>query len=334
MPDIIVIGDINIDVMLSIPQYPIPGSETVATSVQLHTGGSAVNTAIALAKMDMEVGFIGRIGQDALAHKILDDLQDAGVDCTHVQVDPKVNTGMVFITVTADGERTMFSARGANVFTDAHAINPQYFTNCRWIHLSGYSFLSYHQYQTMMTALDLAENFPNTRVSLDVGTEPATHATAQILALLPRLDVIFPNEIELSLLSQGRAVNEALDYLLDDQKAHAVVAKRGSQGSILGVGNTRLSLPAIRIEVKDTTGAGDSFNAGVVLGRLVGLSWGASVALGNVLGGLATSEEGAAAHSINKKAVVRLLEKHLFYEEWHPHRASLEELSMYFEGML
>ena len=142
MPDIIVIGDINIDVNLTIPAYPMPGHEAVATSIQMYTGGSAVNTAIALAKMDMDVGFIGRIGLDALAGKVLNDLKSAGVDCSHVQVDPKVNTGLIFIAVTVDGERTMFGARGANAFTDSASIDLQYFLQCRWLHLSGYSFLS------------------------------------------------------------------------------------------------------------------------------------------------------------------------------------------------
>ena len=83
MPDIIVIGDINIDVNLTIPAYPMPGHEAVASSVQMHTGGSAVNTAVALANMDMDVGFIGRIGQDALAEQALDDLKKA-VGASHI----------------------------------------------------------------------------------------------------------------------------------------------------------------------------------------------------------------------------------------------------------
>ncbi|MCP4609289.1 MAG: carbohydrate kinase family protein, partial [Planctomycetes bacterium] len=310
MPDIIVIGDINVDVNLTIPAYPVPGHEAIATSIQMQTGGSAINTAIALANMDMDVGFIGRVGPDVLAGRVLDDLKATGVDCSHVQVDSKVNTGLIFIVVTGDGERTMFGARGANAFTEAAAIDPNYFLHCRWLHLSGYSFLSYHQHKAVLTALDLAENSPNTRVSLDTGTEPALRARSQIMEVLPRLDVIFPNEAELTLLGGGRSIDESLDYLLDS-RANAVVAKFGGQGSILATGNKRVKLPSFDIEVKDTTGAGDSFAAGVVLGRLVGLSWEASVALGNVLGGLVTTQEGAAAHSINRNIVTRLVEKHL-----------------------
>jgi sugar/nucleoside kinase (ribokinase family) len=333
MPDIIVVGDINVDVNLNIPAYPVPGHEAVATSIQMHTGGSAVNTAVALAKMDMNVGFIGRVGQDALAGKVLDDLKNASVDCSRVQVDPKVSTGLIFIAVTVDGERTMFGARGANAFTDSAAIDPNYFLQCRWLHLSGYSFLSYHQHKTILAALELAENSPYTRVSLDIGTEPALRARPEILELLPRIDVIFPNETELTLLGEGRSVEASLDYLLDG-RTNAIVTKCGDRGSILAVGNKRVSLPAFSINVKDTTGAGDSFNAGVVLGRIVGLSWEASVALGNALGGWATAQDGAGAHAINRTVVARMVEKHLFQEEWAPVRYALEELALFFEGPL
>lgn len=334
MPDVIVIGDINVDVNLTIPAYPMPGHEAVASSIQMHTGGSAVNTAIALANMDMDVGFIGRIGQDALAAKVLNDLKIAGVDCSYIQVDPRVSTGLIFIAVTVDGERTMFGARGANAFTEANALEPDYFSNCRWVHLSGYSFLSYHSYQTVLAVLDLAENSPYTRVSLDIGTEPALRARSQIIEILPRLEVIFPNETEVALLTQGGAIADGLAYLLGGGQANAVVTKTGRKGSILAVGDKQIKFPAFNINVKDTTGAGDSFNAGVVMGRLVGLSWEASVALGNALGGLATTQEGAGAHSINRNVVTRLIEKHLFEQEWLPVQFALEELTAYFDGVL
>ena len=331
MPDIIVIGDINIDVIFSISGYPIPGTEAVASAVQMHTGGSAVNTAIALANMGMDVGFVGRVGEDSLAEQILDDLKKSGVDCSQVQVDSKVSTGLIFIAVSEDSERTMFSARGANAFTEAKELDQGYFTDCRWIHLSGYSFLSYHQYQTLKLALDLAENSRYTRVSLDIGTEPATQAKPQILELLPRIDIIFPNEVELALLADGRVANEALSYLLNERKANAVVAKYGSKGSMLAVGNQRMHLPSFNMKAKDTTGAGDSFNAGVVLGRLIGLSWGASVALGNAFGGLATLQKGAVATTITRNTVIKLIEKHMFDEAWQPYQNDLTELTMYFE---
>jgi sugar/nucleoside kinase (ribokinase family) len=331
MPDIMVIGDINVDVNFMIPAYPVPGNEAIATAVRMRTGGSAVNTAVALAQMDMNVGFIGRVGQDTLAHKVLADLQAAGVDCRYVQTDPIVSTGLIFIAVTADGERTMFSARGANAFTEAKTIDPTCLVHCRWIHLSGYSFLAHHQYETVLWALEQAKNSLHTRVSLDIGPEPALRARSQIIEVLSKVDVVFPNQTELMILGQGSSIEQSLDYLFD-RGARAIVTKCGHRGSILAVDDKRLTLPAFDIEVKDTTGAGDSFDAGVVLGRLIGLSWEASVALGNALGGLATMSNGSGAGAINRQAVAKLVDKHLFHPAWAETQFALEELSVYFEG--
>jgi ribokinase len=194
--------------------------------------------------------------------------------------------------------------------------------------------LAHHQYETILTALDLAENSPYTRVSLDIGTEPVLRARSQIMGVLPRLDVILPNETEVTLLSEGRPVLESVDYLLNGGRANAVVTKRGRKGCLLAVGDKRIELPPFNIKVKDTTGAGDSFNAGVVLGRLVGLGWEASAALGNALGGLATTQEGAGANSIDRNGVAKMVEQHLFQEQWAPTRLALEELTAWFEGML
>lgn len=334
MPDIIVVGDVNVDALFTIPAYPLPGTEAVATSVQMHTGGSAVNTAIALAKMDMDVGFIGRVGQDLLSHQAINDLKNAGVDCSQIQIDPKVGTGLVLITVTEDGERTMFSSRGANAYTRAGDIDPNYFLNCRWIHLSSYSFLAYHQYQTILTILELAENLPYTRVSLDIGTEPAMRARSQILEVLSRLEVITPNELEVTLLGEGRSLNTSLDYLVNGSGAHAIAATRGQEGCLLAIGDKRVHLPAFEVNMKDTTGAGDNFNAGLVLGRLVGLSWEASVALGNAIGALSTTHYGAGATALNRNDVFKLVERHLFKEEWGSVQYALEELTAWFEGLL
>ncbi|NEP84616.1 MAG: carbohydrate kinase family protein, partial [Okeania sp. SIO3B3] len=224
-------------------------------------------------------------------------------------------------------------ARAATVFTDATTIDPNYFTDCRWLHLSGYSFLSYQQHEAILKALSLAENSRYTRVSLDPGTDPIIKAKNDILEVLPRIDVIFPNETELALFGSGRSENETIDYLLQ-AGVKAVVNKRGKNGSLLGIGNKRVKLPAFNLKTRDTTGAGDSFNAGVVLGRLVGLTWEASVALGNALGGLATTHEGAGATLVDRHVVAKLVEEHLFNAEWEHSQLALEELATYFEGPL
>ena len=73
MPDVILLGDINIDMIASMPAYPVWGGEGVVGTLEYHTGGGVVNTARALANMGVTVGIIGRIGSDALAQQVRTD---------------------------------------------------------------------------------------------------------------------------------------------------------------------------------------------------------------------------------------------------------------------
>ncbi|MFQ5613819.1 MAG: carbohydrate kinase family protein [Anaerolineae bacterium] len=331
MPDVVLLGDINIDMVAQIPGYPVPGGEGVANSVKMHTGGSAVNTAITLARLGTDTGFIGCVGQDALAAQALSDLDEAGVDHRYVQFETAVGTGLIYVVVTADGERTMFASRGANVFTRRSELWQQYFQNTRWYHISGYALLARPQQEAALFALELAER-QRCRISIDIGIELAFRHRQQVLDLLPRLDVVFPSRDELAFLAPGMTAEDSLNYLLD-QGVRAVVATRGKEGCIVATRKEQLHIPSFNVNVRDTTGAGDSFNSGVILGRLVGLSWPASAVLGNATGALATSEPGAGANSIDVESVTRLLEKHLEQSGWRSWQNALEEALAFLQAI-
>ena len=131
-------------------------------------------------------------------------LEKDGIDLTQLQLDPAVNTGLIYIVVTPDGERTMFSVRGANVFTQITADMETYFTESRWYHFSGYTLMAEPQSSAAIHGLESARQ-QRCRVSLDPGSEPAMRYQRRIRALLPKIDVFFPNESELFGLSVARA---------------------------------------------------------------------------------------------------------------------------------
>jgi ribokinase len=331
MPDVIALGDLNIDLVAPVPAYPSRGGDSVADRASLHTGGSAVNTAVTLARLGVDVGFIGRIGRDALAAQVMADLADAGVDTRLVQLDPAISTGIIFIAVTPDGERTMFSARGANSYTDPDLLDEDYFVGARWFHFSGYTLLAEPQRSAALYALDLATEV-GCQISLDVGVEPALRARNDIQRLLPRVDVILPNETELSLLTGGADLQQGPLRLLE-QGVGAVAAKHGASGSEITTRNLRVRLPAFNVSPLDTTGAGDCFNAGFILGRLVGLDWKAAAVLGNAAGALATQQQGAGTSYIIPRAMRDLIEKHIGAPEWLEWQEILEEVLAYLEAL-
>lgn len=331
MPDVILLGDINIDVIAAIPAYPARGSEGVASTVEYYTGGSVVSTAQSLSALGVGVGIVGRIGNDALSAKVVEDLQQANIDISHVQIDSVVRTGMIYVVVNSDGERTMFSSRGANVYTEVSTDMETYFQNSRWYHFSGYSLLAEPQQSSAIQALEFARN-ARCRVSLDPGPEPAMRYGKQIRQLLPRIDVFLPNQSELMALTAAYNLEDAIQMVLDTG-LRALVVKQGKHGALIAYDKIRLHIPAFDITVRDTTGAGDNFNAGLLLGRMVGLSWTAACILGNAMGALASATPGTGVSRLTPTRVIELIEKDTFKPQWETLYGSLDEVMAYLSAL-
>jgi ribokinase len=323
MVAVLTLGDLNLDIVAYTDSYPAKGGDWLTESAEIHVGGSAANTAMALARLGVSTGFIGRVGRDALAGQLLEEMEMAGVDVRYVQVDPLATTGVVFIAVTPDGERTMFSSRGANVQTDPTMIVEEYFREVSWLHLSGYILLAEPQRSAARRALLLARVF-NSRVSLDVGTLAAEKCRAELWSLLPQVNVLLPSETELALLSHGGDVTSALDRLLE-AGLEAVVLKRGEKGCLVATPDERFALPGFAVAAYDTTGSGDSFDAGLIMGRLRGLDWRASAMLANALGALSAQSAGAATEALEPAAVRSLLQSHLDDLRWQTWGQSIRQ---------
>lgn len=117
MPQVIALGDINLDIMAYIPRYPSCGDDGLAGRASVQSGGSAANTAIVLAQLGVDVGLISRVMTDPLSEWVLAELTEAGVELSAVQRDHETMMGLMFIAVTPNGERTIFGYRGANART-------------------------------------------------------------------------------------------------------------------------------------------------------------------------------------------------------------------------
>ena len=288
---VVTLGDINVDIIASIPRYPSPGGDGLAERVEIHSGGSAANTATVLANFGVDVGIIGRVGRDAFAEQALARLAEAGVDLSCIQRDDEVITGIMFIPVTPDGERTMFGYRGANPRLDPALLDEGYIAQADVFHLSGYALLAEPQRSAARQAVEMAHR-AGVSISLDVGLEAAAKVTEEVIALLPLADLIFPSRAEAEHLTDSSDVREAVKAL-SGYGIETVALKLSEQGCTVGSEGEIFSVPTFAVKVQDTTGAGDSFDAGFILGRLWGLGARESAILANALGALAASAVGA-----------------------------------------
>ena len=288
---IVLFGDINIDVLMSIAKYPDSGGDAMASRITVRPGGSVANTAIVLAKLGVDVSMIGRTGDDIWAERALIPLIDSGVDISGVSRDGDDSTGLIFIPVESGGQRTMFSYRGANIRKPQAEITPEIFLSASHFHISSYNFLESPQKEASWRSVEIAKEL-GLPISLDVGVEPAIYARDEIERLMPDLALIVLSLDEakelLGAASEKEAVDISLAYGID-----VVGIKLGAAGCILTSCSEIHHIPGFSVETVDTTGAGDAFCAGLIFANTSALSLPAAGVLANALGALATTVWGA-----------------------------------------
>ena len=309
MPSVLTVGDINADIVAVIPHYPEKGGEGLSEKGEMHGGGSAANTAIVVARFGVGASLLARVGTDPLGEYVFRELEKAGVDLTLVQRDPTTLTGTMFVTVMPDGERTMLGHRGANVNLTSASVANIAWSDLRWVHVSGYALLKDPQRATALRVFEHAVKRTMT-VSLDVGMYAACQAGDEVRNLLPQASVLFQNLEEARALTGKTQLVEASKALLK-KGVGTVVVKLGKDGCAVADGKESLRVPAFHLNVVDSTGAGDSFDAGFILGRQWGLSLRASALLGNALGGLACTVMGAGERLPKPQEALELIRRGL-----------------------
>jgi sugar/nucleoside kinase (ribokinase family) len=260
---VLCIGDVMLDVVTQIKVMPSQinyGSDTPAT-ITTHGGGAAGNVASWLTQTDAQATIVGHVGNDAAGSALVTEFDLLGVRHHNLVVD-EGRSGVVVVLVDPTGERTMFPDNGAN--SGLHIGDLPELNEYNAVYISGYSPLdplSLHGIKEMITKVR-SEGLPIYFDPASVGGMKEV-AIDEVQSWLPLMNVLLLNEEEAIYLSGHGDVELALDELL--QKCETVVIKRGSHGAI---GKTRggdsISVPAIPVDVVDTTGAGDAFAAGFI----------------------------------------------------------------------
>lgn len=289
--DFIVVGDIMADIV-AIAAGPLRRGSDTAAQVTTHGGGSGANTAAWLASEGYGTVLVGRVGDDALGRQNLDDLAAVGV-VTRVVQDPLVRTGTCVVVVSPDGERTMLPDAGANVHLAPADLPDALFAPGRHLHLSGYTLLHDGSRLAGLAALDLARRRRMTTSVDPASTGPlADVGVDRFMSWVDGVDVCLGNEEEVRALAgvddpvaAGRVLARTFPV---------VVVKLGAAGAVLVAGAEEpVRAPAVAVDVRDTTGAGDAFAAGFLPAWRDGLGPMLALVAGNTVASRAVSRTGA-----------------------------------------
>ncbi len=265
MSRVLVVGDLVDDISVRVLDDVTAASDTNA-EIRLRPGGSAGNVAAWLGHLGADVVFCGRVGVDAVDRHAR-ALTEYGVEA-HVAGDPGT-TATIVLQLDREGERTMFVDRGANRGLVTDDVPPEAWTDITWLHLTGYTFFDP---ATRPVATDLLAEARrrDVRVSVDPSSLAFLRAAGaeEFLGWIDGADLVFPNIDEARVLIGATGPQIDLDALA--ARFPHVVVTLGSMGAAYLGGNERAQITAPRIDVVDTTGAGDAFAAGFLARWIAG----------------------------------------------------------------
>lgn len=247
------------------------------------SGGSASNTIIGLARLGMDVGFVGRIGKDSFGEYFKADLVKNRVKSHLTEVEEISGVASTFIS--KDGERTFGTFLGAAALLSAEELKKDDFLGYDYFYIEGYLVQSH---ELIRKAIELARE-AGAKVILDLASYNVVESNKEfLLGIIPQyVDIVFANEEEAKALLDVSA-EEAVSLLA--RQTDIAVVKVGEKGSWIQRGDEKVFVSAHKVNCVDTTGAGDLYAAGFIYGLINGQSLSVSGQIGTLL----------AAHVIQK----------------------------------
>jgi sugar/nucleoside kinase (ribokinase family) len=270
----VVVGDLIVDVVLA-PSADLVSGTDVPGRVMLLQGGSATTTARWLARRGANVSLVAAVGRDSAGRALIGAIRDDGVT-SHVVRIAGHRTGRVGVFVAPGGERSFVQDRAAALRLAPEQLRESWFASAELVHIPTYSLLDHPLGDAGRRAAELA-HAAGALVTVDLSS------SAPLLALgrAGAVEVVGGARPDLLLAagSEGGALADDEESLLEI--APIVVLKRGPRGASLlyreGGAARRVEVAAEPVEAADTTGAGDAFDAGFILGWLAARHSGASL---------------------------------------------------------
>ena len=247
------------------------------------SGGSAGNTAAGVAALGGRAGFIGQVAPDQLGHFYIHDLRSTGVEFTTAPADFGVPTARSMVLVTDDGHRTMNTFLGAAQHLPASALDEQQIASAAVLYLEGYLWDPETPRYAMVRAIEVAREAGRKVAFTLSDTFCIDRHRDGFNALIDggRIDILFANEAEIQALAGVPHLETAIAAVRN--KVETLVVTRSEHGALATRGDERAEVPAEPVrEVVDTTGAGDLFAAGFLVGYTGGKRLEQSLELGAI----------------------------------------------------
>ncbi len=247
-----------------VDEMPERGKLVLFDQLELHTGGCANNTAIALSRLGVPTRALGMVGQDAFGDFVLQRLTEAGVD-TEGMIRTDANTSFTFVMVGSDTERTFFHTIGANARLTGADVRRDLIEGTKVLHVAGTFLMPGFDGAPTAELLEWAQA-RGIITALDTTWDSSGRWLDTMGDALPHVDFFLPSVDEARAMVGREDVGDVAQALLD-LGVGTVALKMGAEGSYIQNADTSLRIPALAVDAVDTTGAGDSYVGGFLAGQ-------------------------------------------------------------------
>lgn len=285
---ILVLGNSNVDLVFRIPRFHHPGETLLAENLRIFFGGKGANQAITAKRLGGDVQFITKLGNDHYGKAYRHHLIESGLDRKFILQDKRLPTGTAVIELTPEGENRIIAFLGAN---GSLSVNEVKKLERHWGKVGVFATQLETPLSTVERGLKIAK--AHGAVTL-LNPSPPAILPSKILSLV---DFIVPNELEAQLLTGikwkgDREIRKMAERLLEMGARNAVITL-GSKGLFFKNGNEECWMEAFRMDVVDTTAAGDAFLGAFATGLSENKPIEEALTFANGAGALSTTKLGA-----------------------------------------
>jgi len=288
MKKICVVGSINVDMVTLMSRFPKPGETVPGKEFNTFPGGKGANQAVAARKLGGNVKILGCVGNDGFGREMVDMFNNLGIDTSSVKIETTVSTGTATILVSGDGQNSIIVTPGANNYLTADYVEKN---------------------------IDAVRECDILLVQLEIPIETVIYTIKKVSELkklvifdpapvrpLPDdlfhyIDIITPNETELEGLTSINIKSEndrkAAAQILLEKGVKTVINKAGGKGAYVFTSDGCRHVPTYEVDVVDTTAAGDTFNAALVVGLSMNKSIEESMVIANAAAAISVTKMGA-----------------------------------------
>lgn len=287
--DVIGFGALNVDKLYNVNKITHEDEEAFITDFSQFCGGSAANTIIGLSRLGMKTGFIGKISRDPEGNLLLKNLKKENVNTDGIIIEEKGRSGNVLGFVDKKGQRALYVDPGVNDSIDISEVKLEYIESSKVLHLTSFVGNSVKAQEGVLDRIG-----DDITVSLDPGRIYAERGTDFLKNILNRTDIMLINEEELKYLTGNKYKTfEERAKVLEEYNIDTVVVKIGEKGSYIKDHDEYHYIKPYDVNCKDTTGAGDAFNAGFLFGLIKGKKIRESGEIGNYVASCCIQELGS-----------------------------------------